>query len=159
MIAVADTSPICYLILIGEIDLLPKLFSRVLVPSVVLAELLHEDAPETVRAWAGNLPSWTTVHESPIRSTAGMEKLQAGEQSAILLAESAPIDLVLLDEKSARRVATNRGLGITGTLGVLGEAAARGLVDLAAAIDCLRKTNFRCSPALLKATLERFGGR
>jgi predicted nucleic acid-binding protein len=31
MIAVADTSPICYLILIGEIDLLPKLFSRVLV--------------------------------------------------------------------------------------------------------------------------------
>jgi len=30
MIAVADTSPICYLILIGEIDLLPKLFSQVL---------------------------------------------------------------------------------------------------------------------------------
>ena len=45
MIAVADTSPICYLILIGEIDLLPKLFSQVLVPEAVLAELLHEDAP------------------------------------------------------------------------------------------------------------------
>jgi len=27
MIAVADTSPICYLVLIGEIDLLPKLFT------------------------------------------------------------------------------------------------------------------------------------
>jgi len=35
MIAVADTSPICYLILIGEIDLLPKLFSQVLVPEAV----------------------------------------------------------------------------------------------------------------------------
>ena len=43
MIAVADTSPVCYLILIGEIDLLPKLFSQVLVPEAVLAELLHED--------------------------------------------------------------------------------------------------------------------
>jgi predicted nucleic acid-binding protein len=37
MIAVADTSPICYLILIGEIDLLPKLFSQVLVTLPPLA--------------------------------------------------------------------------------------------------------------------------
>ena len=37
MIAVADTPPICYLILIGEIDLLPKLFSQVLLPQPVLA--------------------------------------------------------------------------------------------------------------------------
>jgi predicted nucleic acid-binding protein len=29
---VADTSPLCYLILIGEIDLLPKLFGAVSVP-------------------------------------------------------------------------------------------------------------------------------
>ena len=56
MIAVADTSPICYLILIGEVDLLPKLFSQVLVPEAVLAELLHEDAPSAVRSWASNPP-------------------------------------------------------------------------------------------------------
>jgi predicted nucleic acid-binding protein len=62
--------------------------------------------------------------------------------------------MILLDEKSARRVAADRGLRITGTLGVLGEAAARGLVDLAKAIDQLRKTSFRYSPALLKATLD-----
>jgi predicted nucleic acid-binding protein len=87
------------------------------------------------------------------------EKLQAGEQAAILLAESMPADMILLDEKSARRVAVDRGLRITGTLGVLGEAAARGLVDLEAAIDQLRKTSFRYSPALLKATLDRYGKR
>ena len=56
MIAVADTSPICYLVLIGEIDLLPKLFSQVLAPPAVIAELLHEDAPDAVRGWAANLP-------------------------------------------------------------------------------------------------------
>jgi hypothetical protein len=33
MIGVADTSPLCYLILIGEIDVLPKLYSQVLAPS------------------------------------------------------------------------------------------------------------------------------
>jgi hypothetical protein len=51
MIAVTDTSPISYLILIGEVELLPKLFSQVLVPHAVIAELLHDDAPEAVRSW------------------------------------------------------------------------------------------------------------
>jgi len=67
--------------------------------------------------------------------------------------------MIRLDEKSARRVAADRGLPITGTLGVVGEAAARGIVDLEAAIDQLTKTSFRYSPALLKATLDRFGKR
>ena len=49
MIAVADTSPLCYLILISEVDLLRKLFSEVVVPAAVMTELLHEDAPEAVR--------------------------------------------------------------------------------------------------------------
>jgi predicted nucleic acid-binding protein len=75
------------------------------------------------------------------------------------LAESTNAEVILLDEKSARRVAAGRGLRISGTLGVLGEAATRGLVDLPAAIDLLRRTTFRCSPALLRATLDRFGAR
>ena len=157
MIAVADASPVCYLILIGEIDLLPKLFSQVVVPQAVRAELLHEDAPGVVRDWVENLPSWISVQEDTVRNIAGMERLQAGERGAILLAESIKADMILLDEKSARRVAVDRGLRITGTLGVLSEAAAQGLVDLASAIDRLTKTNFRYSPALLKATLDRFG--
>ena len=159
MIAVADTSPLCYLILIGEIELLPKLFSRVSAPQTVIAELLHDDAPDAVRGWATNLPSWLSVQQAPVGEVAGMEKLQAGEAAAILLALAVNADIILLDEKAARRAAADRGLRVTGTLGVLGEAASRGLVHLAAAIDRLRKTNFRCSPALLKATLDRFGGR
>jgi predicted nucleic acid-binding protein len=67
--------------------------------------------------------------------------------------------MILLNERSARRVAAERGLRITGTLGVLGEAATRGLVDLPAAMDRLRRTTFRCSPALLKATIDRFSAR
>ncbi len=52
-------------------------------------------------------------------------------------------DVILLDEKAAWRVAVGRGLQVTGLLGVLGEAATRGLVDLATAIDRLRTTSFR----------------
>lgn len=88
MIAVADTSPLCYLVLIDEADLLRQLFSQVVVPSAVITELLHEDAPEAVRGWAANLPSWVSVQENPVRNTTGLEKLRLGEQAAILLAES-----------------------------------------------------------------------
>jgi predicted nucleic acid-binding protein len=157
MIAVADTSPICYLILIGEIDLLPRLFNQVLMPQAVLAELLHEDAPVAVRSWASNLPPWICAKDPPDPPTSDLEKLQAGERAAILLAESIQADLILLDEKAARRVAAGRGLRVTGILGILGEAATRRLVELAPAIDRLRMTSFRASPALLKATLDRFG--
>jgi predicted nucleic acid-binding protein len=74
----------------------------------------------------------------------------------MLVAESTgPEAIVLLDEKSARRVAIERGLRITGTVGLLSEAAERQLLDLASAIDRLTKTTFRYSPVLLKAMLDR----
>lgn len=79
-----------------------------------------------------------------------MEKLQAGEQNVILVAETAQGEMVLPDEKAARRIAIDRGLRVTGTLGVLAEAATLGVIDLTKPIERLRKTNFRYSAALLK---------
>jgi predicted nucleic acid-binding protein len=46
---VSDTSPINYLIRIGEIDLLPQLFGEILIPPAVLQELQHAGAPLAVR--------------------------------------------------------------------------------------------------------------
>jgi predicted nucleic acid-binding protein len=119
--------------------------------------LLHIEAPESVREWAANLPPWVTVHDNPSTVLPPYSKLQGGEQAAILLAEALEADIILIDENAARRVATERGLRVTGTLGVLGEASTLGLVDLTNAIERLRGTNFRYSPALLKATIDRFG--
>ena len=46
---VADTSPLNYLILIEQIDLLPKLYESVLIPAGVQRKMLHRSAPESVR--------------------------------------------------------------------------------------------------------------
>ena len=159
MTAVSDTSPICYLILIDKINILPKLFDHVLVPEAVLAELRHEDAPEIVRKWSLSLPFWMAVEQGSGAVTTGMDKLQAGEREAILLPQSVNAKMILLGEKSARRVALDRGLQVTGTLGILGAASMRKLVDLPSAIERLRTTGFPYSPALLKATLDRFASR
>jgi hypothetical protein len=156
MIAVADASPVCYLILIGEIEILPQLLGRILLPSEVLNELLASGAPHNVRSWAAAPPHWVSVGTAPSASVAGLERLHAGERAAILLAESAKADLVVLDDKHARRIASERGLRVAGLLGLLVEAANRKLLDLPSAIERLAKTSFRCSPILLRSLLEHF---
>lgn len=157
MTAVADASPVCYLVLIGQVELLPKLFGRILLPTAVLSELRHPHAPGEVQAWARALPEWVSVMDSPHSVDRSLEKLHAGERACILLAESVRADLLLLDEKSARHAAVARGLRVTGLLGILGEAASRDLTSFLPAIEGLRKTSFRISPALLREALDRFG--
>lgn len=49
MIIVSDTTPLHYLILIGEQDILPNLFGRVIIPQAVVTELQRPETPETVR--------------------------------------------------------------------------------------------------------------
>ncbi|MGA2599574.1 MAG: hypothetical protein ABSH09_21580 [Bryobacteraceae bacterium] len=49
MVVVADTSPINYLVPIAQIDLLHRLYTRILIPPAVLAELKHPAAPRPVR--------------------------------------------------------------------------------------------------------------
>lgn len=49
MIVVADTTPLNYLVLIGQIELLPALYKSTLIPLEVHAELLRAKAPTEVR--------------------------------------------------------------------------------------------------------------
>jgi predicted nucleic acid-binding protein len=51
MIVVADTSPVNYLMLLGHIEILAKIYVEVVVPQTVLDELQDNDAPAKVRAW------------------------------------------------------------------------------------------------------------
>ena len=60
-LVVADAGPLHYLVLTGDIELLPKLFERVLVPQVVRDELANAEAPQAVRDWIARAPSWLDV--------------------------------------------------------------------------------------------------
>lgn len=54
--------------------------------------------------------------------------LGSGEREAIALAIETRADLVVLDDQKGRRVARERGLSVTGTIGVLVEARERGVI-------------------------------
>lgn len=162
MIAVADTSPLCYLVLIGEIDLLPALFSEVLVPPGVAAELADARAPKAVQEWWKACPAWIRIVDSGYEPPPeAVRRLHRGEREAILLAQRVGADILLLDEKAARGVAKALDLPVMGLLGILAAASAQGRVDVVQAVERLRHTNFRVAPALLKdlvlrASRERF---
>lgn len=152
---VADTSPLNYLILIHQINLLPDLYGRVLIPESVLEELSATETPQLVRSWATNLPEWIEVSPAIPIEDAGLNRLHAGERDAISLTLSTHADAVLLDERRGRQEAENRGLKPIGTLGVLVTAHKQGLIHLRATIDALRQTSFHASPKLLASILER----
>jgi predicted nucleic acid-binding protein len=141
MIVVSDTSPLHYLILIEQDDLLPQLFGRVVAPEAVIDELSHPKAPDTVKQWASNPPSWLEVR-NPV-TVMPNSKLGEGETAAIALASELGADVVLIDERDGARFAREQGLFVTGVLGVLQAAAKRDLVSLAEALNALSDTSFR----------------
>ena len=96
MIVVCDTSPVNYLVLIDGIDLLPQLFTTVVLPAGVLAELQHPRTPPRVASWARQLPPWVRVisPKGPVEDVG----LGRGEAEAIAIATQVRADAVLIDD-------------------------------------------------------------
>lgn len=163
MPVVSDTSPLSDLVLIGEVEALHVLYGEVLIPPAVADELGHPDGPGPTRRWAKERPDWLRVEElpeGPTRETSPSPEskllgLDPGERQAIRLAEKAEANALLIDERDGRRVAKQRGVPVTGTIGVLDEAASGGLVDARQAADRLRETSFRASEELYQWLLSR----
>ena len=77
MFIVADTSPVNYRVLIDQIGILPRLYTRVLIPPAVFDELTHPAAPINVREWTERHPVWLEVM-SP-ENTFAIAQLDLGE--------------------------------------------------------------------------------
>jgi predicted nucleic acid-binding protein len=60
-----------------------------------------------------------------------------------------------MDERLGVRLAQQHGLAVTGTLGILVQAAVRRLVDMDEAIQRLQRTTFRCTPEMYERARRR----
>jgi predicted nucleic acid-binding protein len=153
ILVVADTGPIHYLVLVDAIDVLPRIYDRVVIPKTVLDELVHPHAPEAVRIWSAAVPAWMEVREASFIHLSAA--LDPGEVDAISLAKELKADYVLLDDRDARREAVRHGLAIAGTIGVLERAAERRLLRLSDVLPKLLATNFRVDRQLITQALAR----
>jgi predicted nucleic acid-binding protein len=127
-------------LLIDQIDLLPRLFQKIIIPEVVRDEMIAPGAPPVLQKWIANPPSWLTIQAvSVIDET--LSTLDPGEQAAITLAQTLSADLLIIDERLGRKIASDRGLAVIGTLGILRPLAK----VFYGRIEDFRKTRFfRC---------------
>lgn len=145
---ICDTSPLQYLHQLGQLDLLPKLAGKVIVPPAVVKEL-------TVGRSAGyDVPAadalgWIEVCRPAAMSTERLiSDLGSGETEVLMLAMERPTMIAVVDDKLARWVAETLNIRFTGTLGILLDAKRAGLVSqVAPLVDRLQELHFRVSSA------------
>lgn len=163
-VIVSDTTPVNYLAVIGQVELLPTLFGSVLIPCAVARELTHAAAPAEARRLIEAPPAWLEIRrvaDERAREVRGQtRRLGAGEIEAICLALDCRADYLLTDDRDARSSAERQyGIRVTGTLGVLELAAARKLIDLKTVVGQLAATTLRVPAAAIQALLEREASR
>ena len=101
------------------------------------------------------LPSWLIVEQVVEAADVELARLDPGERQAIQLAKREHADLLIMDERLGVRIAREEGLAVTGTLGVLLQAARRRLVDVEKALTDLQNTDFRCSRRVMEEVRRR----
>jgi len=129
VIVVSNTSPIANLAAIGQLDLLKQLYEKVTIPQAVYREITVVGAGQPGLMEVQTL-KWIEPRQATDRAlaTALRTELDEGEAEAITLAIELGVDLLLMDERRGRMVASRFGLRFIGLLGVLIEAKHKGCI-------------------------------
>lgn len=154
-LVISNTSPLFYLYQLGYLNLLRKLYERIVVPEAVVAELeagrdQGEDVPDVTDY------DWIEVRSIHVPKLVSLiTDLGAGESQVLALALEEPDCLVILDDYLAREVASLQSLRITGTAGVILKAKREGyLPAVATLLDKLIQLDFRLSEAVKARILK-----
>ncbi len=157
-VTICNTSPLLYLHMVGQLELLPQLYGQVLIPPAVQAEL-EAGAQRGVNVPVVEALPWLRV--TPLASPALLPlatDLGRGEAEVIALGLERPNGRLVLDDTLARRIARLNGLRFTGTMGVVLKAKQRGLLDVVKPIVlALRNAGLWLSDSVVTQVLRQGG--
>ncbi|MEI6808630.1 MAG: DUF3368 domain-containing protein [bacterium] len=162
MLVVSNTSPLIALACIGRLSLVRAYCGEVQIPAQVRDELKTEsDRPGAEALNKAISDGWIKV-SSHVKSDlfhALCTELHEGEAAAIALAVSSSADLLLLDERDARKAATRWNVEVTGAVGILLWAKLNGKTSsLKNELGLLRKkAGFRLSQEIEDKALRAVG--
>jgi hypothetical protein len=158
LIVVSDATPIISLAKIEILDILGRFYDEVLLPKAVYDEVCsnHMFAKEAAAIQKCVFVNVKTVDCEQSVKLLRATGLDLGESEAIVLADSLPGSLLLMDERKGRQIALNMGIQIIGTLGILLHAKRLGLVPhIKPLLNALLKANIRISESLYHSMLEQ----
>ena len=149
--AVCDTGPLLHL---SEANTLATLrhVGDIHAPPQVLVELNHHLAEWQTPAWM-TIDALDALHAAEAAAWLQAELLHAGEAEAIALARQIEPDWLLTDDAAARLFASELGLEVHGSLGVILWAAAMRYLDRPAAEQAL--TQLAASSLWLSTRIQR----
>ena len=124
---VVNTTPLIALSGIGKLNILKDMYGEIFIPKAVYDEVKLEPAYSEVNSSL----DWINVVDIDNNVYAKMfsTRLHAGEVEAIMYAIDTKADLIVLDDKLARKTAKYMGLTVTGTLGVVIKAKEIGYIE------------------------------
>lgn len=150
-----NASPLILLSKAGLEHLLPKLFSRIVVPESVYAEVAAggDRATQVVAKaeWIERVP--VAVHDEVSRWNLG-----AGESEVLSFVFASPTFRASIDDRAARRCAESLSISTLGTGGILFLAKRRGLISsLETSLQELKDVGLYISDELLSALIKEAG--
>ncbi len=157
-IIVADSSPLIGLARIGQLNLLPQLGSRIIVPPAVWQEVTIARATAPGASEVAST-TWIEIESpDPLLVQPLTILLDQGEAEAIALAGGYTGSIVLLDDARARRVAERMSVRRIGTLGLLRRAKQAGLIQLVRPhITALLNNGIYIRQEIIDAVLKEVG--
>lgn len=145
---ISDTSCLILLDKIGELEILNKLFGKIITTSEVANE------------FGQPLPTWIEIQQPTDNNYQSIieASVDSGEASAIALAFELDNCLLIIDDLKARKFANQIGLTIIGTMGVIVDAKLAGIIpSVKSIITKIKLTNFRMTDQLEIVMLKKSG--
>ena len=159
MKAICNTSPLILLAKIGRLHLLQQLYREILIPVAVLEEVRAKPGSEVQQLQTlieGGVYQLHKVSGNVLSDIPA--ELGSGEREVIALAIEKQADLVILDDLEGRRIARERGLAVTGTIGLLVEARKRRLIpSIRGELDRLIEAGMWLDEFFYHRILQEFG--
>jgi predicted nucleic acid-binding protein len=155
---VINTGPLIAIVAAtGNLNWLPSLYGRIVIPYEVLLEIEAGGPgnPEIVALRA--IERQVLIGRQSTQIDAAMlRELDLGESSVISSALVHAIDTVAIDEKAGRRLARIHGLKVTGSIGILLKAKRNEIIpSLGECIDRMRARGIWISAELIQEVLHR----
>lgn len=155
-IIISDTTALIILAKTNHLDLLTSFIDRVYIPKAVMSEIQYKNDIVKVLIENSDFIETKEVSNQEILSDIETTNLDLGETEAIALALELGLRLII-DEKTGRKIASQKGVKIIGLLGILEANFRLGFIsyrELLYILEDFKRVDYRLNLRLEKAFLE-----
>ncbi len=159
-VVIADAGPLIALAKINQLELLPALFSTVLITQAVADECLFSPSTDANVIAAALQAGWLQTVDNPIFKHHLSRSLGLGEQASIEYAlQTDNKTLLIMDDALARKQALRLQLAVVGTAAVLFSAQRHALITNAELLIAeLNQVGYRISAQVVAQLKQSFAG-